>query len=682
MHRTSAHQQTFSMDPAADFDAVHAMRRSNRRRLLVFLVVFLAALLPALVWNFTRPAEYRASARVEIKPGTVTPRNDGMVFPLAVEGQPGPKIDLLTQAQLLTSRNLLDTVVQRMAGEGFTSPDGGDPVAALQGALSAIPVSGTEIVELQAVGVAPAWLAKAVNTLIAAYQDKLREAHDDNSSRTLANLQSEVDLLGRSIGEKRAQLQSFRVRSGVISSERSENQALARIRGLADSLNKANEDAAKADARLRTLQDSAASGRSPVLSKDNPTLAAIEQRISATREELREMERTYTPAFMEMDPTARALRARLGELEQQLSSSRKSGQRAALVAAEEDAAGARATVARLRAEIDGLKREAQVFSGQFQEAQSMEDDIARLEGARRNASERLAKLQASERARLPAVTLIDAATIPQHPWRPDYWRDALIALGAAFGLGLLAVWFVELFNRSSPPVPGATTTVVIPQPWGAPALAMASGPDTKALSAPHPALPLAASSLPRELSQAEVAHLLAAADSPGRLLGALMLLGLRTDEIRDLTAANIDAGNGRLSVGSGADRRSLSLPEALIDALATLGGEGTEAPLFTGDLNTRLACAAIDAGLPAPASVTPEVLRHTCIANLLRQGLRFSSLAALVGNLTPQELSAYAEHSAGPRPLAAEAADLVMPALRQFDAWKPRPDTAEGDLAD
>lgn len=668
MHRTSPDQQAFSTNPA-DFDGVLATRRSNRRRLFVFLVVFLVALLPALVWNFTRPAEYRASARVEIKSGSVAPRNDGLVLPQAVEGQSGQKIDLLTQAQLLTGRSLLETVAQHMAGEGFSPPDGGDPVTALQRALSAIPVGGTDIVELQAVGVAPAWLAKAVNTLIAAYQNKLREVHDDKSGQTIANLKSEVELLSRSIGDKRAQLQSFRARSGVISSERGENQALARIRGLSESLNKANEDAAKSDARLRTLQDSAASGRSPVLSKDNPTLASIEQRVSATREDLRDMERIYTPAFMDMDPTARALRARLAELEQQLSASRLAGQRAALVAAEEDAAGARATVSRLRAEIDGLKREAQVFSGQFQEAESMEEDIARLEEARRNASERLAKLQASERARLPAITLIDAATIPQQPWRPDYWRDALIALGAAFGLGLLAVWFVELFNRTAPPVPVPSTTVVIPQPWGTAALAMEPSPVLPGLSPPHPALPLAASELPRELSQAEVAQLLAGADGPARLLAALMLLGLRTDEIRGLTPASIDSGNCRLSVGADADSRSLQLPEPLARALVALGGEGGVAPLFSGDLNTRLACTAIDAGLTLPAAVTPEVLRHTCIAHLLRQGLRFSGLAALVGNLTPQELGAYAEHSEGPRPLAAAAVDPVMPALRQFTAW-------------
>jgi len=671
MYRPSSFQQEFSQDSAPNSDAEHAVRRSNRRRLIVFMGVFLLILLPGLVWNFMRPAEYRASARVEIKAGTVAPRNDGNAASQAAEGQPGQKVDLLTQAQLLTSRNLLDTVVQRMAGAGLPSPYAGDPVTALQRVISAIPVAGTDIVELQAIGIAPEWLAKAVNTLIEAYQEQLRAAHDDSSSSTIANLQSEEERLGTSITEKRTQLQAFRMQSGVVSSERSENQALARIKGLSDSLNKANEDAAKAEAKLRTLQDSAGSGRSPVLSKDNPTIAAIEQRISATREQLRDMERTYTPSFMEMDPTARALRARLAELEQQLSSNRSSSQRAALAMAEEDAAGARATVARLRAQIDALKKEAQVFSGHFQEAQSMEEDIARLEGARRNTNERLAKLYASENGRLPKVSLIEAAAVPQSPWRPEYWRDALITLGGAFLLGLLAVWFVELFNRSPAPITPASTTVVLPQAWVTPTLAIDSTRGSPALTATEPTMPqlTVAATLPRELSQEEVADLLAGADTQGRLLCAVLLLGLRAEEARELVPAQVDVENCRLNIDTGAAKRSLPLTESLAHALAARSDRDSDVPFFTGDLNTSIACAAIDAGLIAPADVTPEVLRHTCISNLLRQQVRFSSLASLVGNLTQQELTAYAEYSQGPRSATGEGADLIMPALRAFDAW-------------
>lgn len=674
MHRTAHLHSEFAIAHDPDVSASLAAQRSNRRRRSVFLLVFAATLLPGLIWNFTRPAEYRTSARLEITPGTTAPRNDNAVPAPPTAEQANQKVDLLVQAQLLTSRNLLQAAAERMGREGLTPALSEDPVSALQHAISAAPVANTDIVELQAIGRSPEWLAKAVNTLIEVYREQLLAAHDDESTRAIADLRAEVERLGNDVNEKRAQLQAFRAQTGVISSERGENQALARAKGLADSLNKANEDAAKAEARLRTLQDSAASGRSPVQAKDNPTLALIEQRISATREQLRDMERTYTASFMEMDPTARALRARLAELEQQLSSSRTASQRTALAAAEEDAAGARATVARIRAQIDGLKKDAQVFSGQFLEAQSMEADMARLEGARRNASERLARLAASEGARRPKLGLLEAAVVPQSPWRPDYWRDALINLAASFALGLLAVWFVELFNRAPNPTPAATTTLVLPQPWMAPAL----GNDHEmppALAAPRELLPqLPANILPRELSQDEVAALLAGADPEGRLLCAVMLLGLRTEEARQLTAEDVDVESQRLSVGTGAARRSVPLTASLAAALAALGEKGSNAPLFDGDFNTHIACSAIDAGLGAPASITPEVLRHTCIASLLTQRVRFSSLARLVGNLSQQELAAYAEYVDGPRPPGDEAIDPIMPALRRFEAWQPHRD--------
>lgn len=56
-----------SEDPFARASATH---RANRRRLRSFLAVFLAALAIGLVWNFTRPAEYRATARLQITPAS------------------------------------------------------------------------------------------------------------------------------------------------------------------------------------------------------------------------------------------------------------------------------------------------------------------------------------------------------------------------------------------------------------------------------------------------------------------------------------------------------------------------------------------------------------------------------------------------------------------------------------
>ena len=363
------HQHGTDFEFLQQTDAAETARRSNRRRLTVFLIVFLSTLLPGLAWNFMRPAEYRATARIQITPGAVSPRADNALAPNVAE-QPGPRIDVLTQIQILNSRSLLEEVSRRLADGGKPAALlGSDPIADLQNAVSASPVSGTDIVEVQAVGASPQWLARAVNTLVDAYRERLFASHGTASQDVLANLRDEVERLGTSIAGKRAQLAAFRERSGVVSSERSENAALARIKGLSESLNRANEDAAKAEARLRTLRESAASGRSPVLSKDNPTQAAIEQRISATREQLRDMERSYTPDFMAMDPTARSLRGRLAELERQLSSNRSTSQQAALAASEEEVAGTRATIDRLRGQLEAQRREAQVFFREFPRGQ-------------------------------------------------------------------------------------------------------------------------------------------------------------------------------------------------------------------------------------------------------------------------------------------------------------------------
>lgn len=47
-------------------------RRANRRRLRVFLGVFIVAAAIGLTWDFMRPAEYRATARLQITPPSMS----------------------------------------------------------------------------------------------------------------------------------------------------------------------------------------------------------------------------------------------------------------------------------------------------------------------------------------------------------------------------------------------------------------------------------------------------------------------------------------------------------------------------------------------------------------------------------------------------------------------------------
>nr|MBP6800675.1 hypothetical protein [Zoogloea sp.] len=405
MNPLSSLRSYLELDVTPDLDGEAATRRSNRRRLRVFLLVFALVLIPGLLWNFLRPAEYMATARVQITPGGALPQPQAPQpgAPAEGAGSGWAETELLTQVQKLTSRPLLEKVAETLRTQGHPLPDGDAPVQ-LQEMIRAVPVNGTEVVELQAVGTRPEQLAAALNGLVEASRGEMKSSYDAAASESLAQARREAERLGRDVRERRAQLEAFRGQNELLSPEREENDAVASLKGLSASLNTANEKAAVADARLRALRESAAGGRSSLALKDDPALAGLVQQGMQLRDQIREMERVYTPAFMEMDPRARALRARLSETERLIEAQRVTGLQTAQVAAQEELSQARKTVEQLQAQIAAQKAGLQKFSSRFTQAKSLEEDLAQLERASRQAMERAARLEASERSREPVYT--------------------------------------------------------------------------------------------------------------------------------------------------------------------------------------------------------------------------------------------------------------------------------------
>lgn len=668
------------LDVTGDSDSAAATHRGNRRRFRVFAIVFAVVLLPGLTWDFLRSSEYRAAARIQIVPGSSSLRSSPSTGE-TVEPLPSrTSSDLLAQVQVLTSRPLLETTAATLVARGYAFVSGTDPVEQLKEMINATRVAGTDVVELQAIGSNPELLAAALNALISAYGEQMGLAHKATASEGLQQAREEAASLADTVRARRQQLEAFRGQTGVVSSQRDENEAVVAIKGLTAALNEANERAAMADARLRALQQAVDSGqRGGGPAKDDPTLAGMEQRASQLREEIHDMERTYTPTFMSMDPRARALQARLTELERQVDLQRAAGQEARLAGARENAASARATVERLQAQINAQRGTMQTFSQRFTQAKSLEDDLAQIEKASREAQERLARLEASERSRQPVLTVVEAAATPPSAYRPDKLRDALIVLGGAFSLGLLAMWFVELFNRQAPAKVPASTTVVVP-PWPA-ANGVVGQLAGAAVSTLPPGNPQAAGLLaaqapaPRELNQTEVAALLAAAEGPARFVTTALLMGLTVDELLALRTGDFDTAVHRLQV-FGRAPRTLSTPHWLAADRQQSGGVPEEAlladaggvPLTAAAVRSLLTCAALDAGIVGATGVTAEALRHTCIAWLVRQGMRFSELASIVGPSTAEELALYADLAPQGPKSTNKAIQPLMPALREAPA--------------
>lgn len=658
--------------------------RTNRRRRLVFLGVFALACVLSLSYTFLRPAEYRAMARLQITPASSAPApvsiavSPGTVFPVdgqaANQGSDSAK-PFLTEVQVLTSRPVLEQAIERLKPSYDLSSLGRDPVAGLQSAFLITPVSGTNVVELAATGGHREILAPLLNTVIQVFQTHLDAAYGSTTHQALVNASDEAAKLEVDVAAKQKEVDGFRIRYNIVSPERAENQVLARVAGLSTSQNKADENVEIAQGKLRSVRDAAASGKNVLRSKDDPTLANMEQRASQLRQDLADLERSLTPEFIAMDPSLRAKRTQLDELERQIKAQRVLGQQAAVAEAEQDLASARETADRMRRQGAEERNTVREFAGNFERYKALQAGLTEMQTLYRTAVQRKLRLEASELDRKPSVKILEAATTPVQAWRPLYARDAAISVAGSLLLGLLAMWFVELFNRPEPqpafiigqPV---TPTGMLPDRPEALPLPVAAirglGPINQALLASQPALP-------RELRQDEVAALLQAGSDAGRLGMLLLLSSIRPEEVLALTVDDVDLVRRRIQV-AGEPAREVTICNTLAGPLArrmTRPGRQllTDAQghaMAMDDLNADLLCAAHDAGIESPAEVSPSALWHTYVAFLVRQGIRFADLMQIGGRLPAEMMAAYSSLSPmGPR-LPLEAVERVLPAVAQI----------------
>lgn len=511
-------------------------------RARIFLPVFGIACLASLAYVFSRPAVYLSTARLQIE---------------APQDSPG----LFSESLTLISGTLLEQVAQRQ---------GGLHPAALREMLSAVPVSGSNVIELRAEGGERELLPRILSAWIEVYRQSHVEVRDQSSTAALDELRSTVRQLQENLATKRRGIEAFRSKHDIVSVERDENQSMARLKGLNTALNDARTREVNAEARLNAMRESAAAGRAVRPPGEKANIAELEKRALDLREKMKVLEQDYTPQYLAIDTGYKAMRANLTRLEQQIEREQQTGAQQAMQAAEDEAAGARQTILRLQTELAARKQEVQEFSARFAEHTALANELVRLEDAHNAENVRLAQFEMGSKATGPTLMVISQPSLPDRPVHPDYARDALLGVAGSGVFGLFAVWFVEFFRRSGVPQPAPPAQPIIQ-------IAIAPGAIAEALfpaqGAPAPRLPEAAARLPRELSAAEVDALLAAA-APDRQPLIAALLGGRASPADALSAAEID---------------------------------------------TLIADAAGAADLANPAEVTAEVLRYTFIAHQIRQ---------------------------------------------------------------
>ena len=611
--------------------------RTHRHRLTVFLLTLFGLLVTGLYYNFQRPAVYRSSATLL----TVAPPDiDQQIAEADLQ-------HVAIQRQRLLSKPLLDMVASRLEKEYSETGTPFPSVYKLQPMLSVEALAETNLVKVQAEGPHAALLPRLVNGLLDVYLDDRAEEARNVSAATTTALRNQYGDLGRKITQKREALDQFRRDNEILSIGRDENQVLARLNGLTASLNSASEEEVKAKARLDAIQAAVKRGEAVVPDEDKRTLAQMEKRAQELREKLAELDSRYTRSFFQLDPEMEVLPGQLEKLERKIREQRDNGRDIVTTSAQQEYAAARQSARELRRQLDKHKQKATEFTARFAEHEALQEDLTSLEELYRETGERLVQIEVENRQKYPQVKVVEWAFQPSEPISPHYLRDAGFVLAASVGLALFAVWLVDFLRprvrEASPPT---LAGVAFYPPPGAPAIEQER---TVTQIGADPSLVLD-SPMSRELSPTEIELLFEGADLATRQLLVLLLAGLTAEEILALGDEDMDTATGEVKV-NGSSKRVIQIPPSLVELFISEEGPrllfrtGERATLDREELDARLQLAATDAGLRNSDQVGCQVLRHSYIGYLVRQGVRLSELGRIVGNISPKSLAAYSRIS-------------------------------------
>lgn len=624
--------------PESNYFPPQPQRKS--KRFVVFIVTFLSALILSEIYVFSRPAIYqsRATLLTVAKPSLDETTIEADIQHVAI------------QQGLLTSTPLLTEISERL--NRFEAKSGLTPLTVneIRNAVSVIPIEATHLVNLRAEGSEPAILQNLVTTWIEVYQDARETEVRKSKEHSSGALRDEAQGLEKKIEEKRQFLDNYRETYDIVSMEREENQILSRLKGLNSSLNTASEDVIKAQAEHDAIKQAIADGKPVVPESEKNSLSTLELRAQELREKVAEIRRQYTADYVKLQPALKVIPEKLKALEKKIRIRLDIGKKYVLSESQNTRAAAIQRVNTLQTQLNEFEDKAAEFSALLSKHNALEEELAGLQEIYRETKERLVKLEVKQYEKYPQVDVVEWANLPHEPIRPLYLKDAIIALVGALILGLISVWFFEFLS------PQAEITN---SPITLSGVHVYAKPNAEKLTTPSipPTIeqqPIAAltTPFPRELTSGEVLSLIGNSNEKGRHLIFLLFSGLTTDEAAALSENDINVNDEVICV-PGDHTRVLPLTQFLkiiIQQSNAFPTWSTDTSLESSeDLSALITCIAIDAGLTKPQEINAEALRHTFIIFLVRQGLRLSELAQIVGPLPSALVASYGHYSpAGP----------------------------------
>ena len=609
---------------------------------IIFAVVFLLTASICLTYTFMRPAIYESSADLLLTPDL--PGGDANM-----EG--GAAIqDVAVQSQVLLSRELLTRLFEKLTGGDEGTEGMPADMSALKNMVRVTQVENSTIVKLRAEGPEKDVLPIIVNTWLDLYLQKNSQIQTSNSNAASDSLQRQILELENKIAEKEEELNKFRDQYDIVSMQRDENQVLSQLKGLNTALNNAVEKKVAVEANLIALTEMIEKGTWAGRFRKPNELIALEKEAETLQELVTEYEARYTPKYLQLDKDARAAIEKLERLEEKILVKYEENRISAIEEAEQEIMIAEQAVKDIEEKLSSNKKKAAMFSRRLSELESLQNELAQLKTLYNEMKEALVTMEIKSSTDIVQVKLLERAFPTERPIRPNYLRDAALSIALSILVGLLSVICFELFTR---PTGGWSETRAQAITYNQlfqnahPLLQVSPGNRQE-----HGSKSALEHKLPRELAETEVQALMAASDSHAQLLIAAILNGLSLKEAARLKWGDINWESKNILI-AGENARTIIPAELFLRILEQNmpGKPDAGLPVFQNkhgnsltdmELESLIIRAANDAGLDLPLEITSQVLQHTYISYLVRQGGRLEEIEQMTGPLSASYKAVYA----------------------------------------
>ncbi len=619
------------------------------RRIKIFFLVFALAALASLAYTFARPALYQSEATLLVEPPRTSIGNGReQARPL----NHGAAQHLATEKSLLLSEPVLNQIIVDNDSLFYSKHTQPNP-SWLRSVFDATYIADTNVLTVTVEGRDKALQPRFLQAWLDAYfhYRNARMQRSSNSDHT--KWRDQLQDLEELIDAQQKKIAVFTAQHDISSRERTENRNIAKLNGLNDAINRAEEDRLRANAALEAMRAAAAAGESITQGRDRTAIERLEERVQEIRDQVAAYNDQFTEKFTSIAPEIQAARENLRRAEQALASKKQKARREALAEAERAAISAQTNYQTLLAQHAALKEQLGEFSQRFSEYEALQQELEQFELQAKPLRERVLQTRLAGEDFFPDVRVLSQPSQPGSPIRPDFRRDASISLGGSFLLALIASLLYDYLNRDTPA--GIAAEQMQPQiysyhthllpPDGRPRnVALDHHGENLALDAPAP----------RELIPAEVSALLKAAPDDGKLLIILLLSGLSREELCALNWSDVDLQQGLINLPH--RQLDFKLPEPALPVAGRLAAslsppagplfrDRRGQPLGSEDLDAMINFIAHDAALADSTQIGTQTLRHTYILYLIRQGLKLGELPRLVGSLGPTQLAAYASYA-------------------------------------